>query len=522
MPLATIDSNVVKRVTITPRGSINPMWMDEILNAGLEEQLSKQPLHNEDDILSIVKYQGWDETWNELKKDHDEHTSVQKKYVDLIRCRARNGTKDDIIAGLREGMHRGLGFGQAALRSIFHADTGMFSPDTLNLAEFEKYFPVPKNATDDGLKSRMDEVMQSHSGFMFEPFAIKGSWIVTRDHSASKVMRAMTATSRAIYDGKRLVASESTGAAIGKFGAALILSVAEAEEAFDDLPDLGKCGKVPQHVRKSKKEVAKEVETAIEEGADSKDIYRSISLLNNKSFQQYIMDPTSTQKLDNVRKLLSFQTKLHNKTVKAPLPVSYTTMSLEPVDEKKDSATMTSESILNLLMAPFVAGILYAAEQDETPRIACRHKANRDLVSYILTFHLLGRSGFPENNSVHGALESIYGIGSAQKENVSKAYGGFIGAVMLVCHVLTALVVDACDEPTVEGKKEALKQAAVVFEQMFKAMDAGTKGVKVSTLMCYLGKCHEAKTFIKYISRNSLPVFHFFSPCKNINKLNDR
>ena len=502
VPLATIDSKAVKRVTVAPCGIIDSQWMDRILETGLQEQLVKQPLHNEEDILSIVRYQGWGETWNELKKDHDKHTSVSKKYIDLIRCRARNGTRDNIIGGCREGMHRCLGFGQAALRSVFNADTGIFSPETLNLAEFKKYLPVPENATDDELQSRMNEVMQRSSGFMFDEFAMKVSWVVTRDHSASKVMTAMTATSRAIYDSKKLVASESPGAAIGKFGAALIRSVAEAEEAFCDLPKLGKCGKVPQYVRKSKKEVAREVDASIADGGDPRNLYSSISLLNDFRFQQYVMDPTSNQKLENVRKVLSFPTKLHNKTVKAPLPVSYETMAQEPIDESKSTATMTSESINNLLMVPFATGILYAAQQGETPRIACRHQANRDLVSYILTFHLLGRSGFSENNSIHGALESIYGITSAHKENVSKAHGGFIAAVMLVCHVLTALIVDACDEPTVNGKKEALEQAAVVFEQMFKAMDAGTRGVRVSALTCFLGKCREAKIFIDYISRN--------------------
>ena len=91
-------------------------------------------------------------------------------------------------------------------------------------------------------------------------------------------------------------------------------------------------------------------------------------------------------------------------------------MAKEPIVETKSSATTTSESINNLLIVPFVTRILYAAREGKTPRIACRHQDNRDLVCYILMFHLLARPRFPENNSVHGALKSIYGIQSAEKE----------------------------------------------------------------------------------------------------------
>lgn len=297
VPFATIDTRHIHMTTIAPceKTFIDSDWMEKLMNSGLENQLVLQPLYQEEDIEAVVEYNNWQDTWNKLKENHDESTSVSKKYADLIRCRARNTIKGDLIATCREGMHRTLAFASASLRSVISPDSGIFKPGTLNLAEFKKYLPTEANMNDDDLQSKMDCVLKCEKGFMHDLITIRTSWVVNREHSAQETMNAMSTLSRAIYDAKKLVANESVGATIGKFGATIIQSI--AKEALSDLPDLSKCSDIPQHVRKTKKEVLKDVEVRRELGLDPKDTYASSPLLKNIHVINYIKDPTSQKSL---------------------------------------------------------------------------------------------------------------------------------------------------------------------------------------------------------------------------------
>ena len=91
-----------------------------------------------------------------------------------------------------------------------------------------------------------------------------------------------------------------------------------------------------------------------------------------------------------------------------------------------------------------------------------------------MSYHFGEKSRRSEMNTIHGALDVVYGGDNSSKKCVNNRHGGIIGTIILCMNIWNALLDQACEEHvlTVDKQMIEINKAANKYRDLMQTIDS--------------------------------------------------
>lgn len=478
------------RATLAQTEGDSDTWFEDWYNSGGRTYL-KINARTEEGRQAVVKFNNFESEWAELGGDD---MTPSEQYHCIMKLLSQKKMKDDTYMGAIEMMHRLMATTQLLTNSTPDHFTAMIKEGTLLMRTFVELGVVgPKGKTPNISKfnNAVNKVFDPESNryaMLDDEVNVTIFYANNPNVVATELLRALRTRSKYISAAKIHSARQPATSHIAQWGQSFITKMSTTAIAKHPSVENLKTNFI-------KRINQKEAEAKWKAGGEDPVTAWGLSdILQKKTIQQYIRDPTNVANYKKVANLLSVPSvEDKNVIIRPPFYLSYTHLAREPGHMEGGVYNLTGEMRNQILACPPIMTYLWASLKNQTAKEVSGDADLVKLIQYALGFHFGAASGQANLDTIHGAFVAQYGFEVKAQHTTNQLEGVFL---VLPVTVMAVNMLNACISCASSGERDqsvddimkAVQQASLLFHGAFQAMESSIGTSTTSSTIYHLSK----------------------------------
>lgn len=497
----------------------NEKWFDTLLGGPYSNKANKKSKKTSPNLRKVLQFdafkkEGLKELCSACGIEEPEDLPAKDMYIKVLKEVIQRGTFQNVQFSAIEGFHRMAALVITLLRSSIDKNEGIITPDSLQVEQIKNSLRI-----DDSRKLISDEDLRTAYTDAFfdekrdpilaaEPFTVKIHYANKPKLRASDVELYLKRVSRAISDNKKESVTRCPFNNVGDILADFMMNV--DENAVTYRADFsGPEYLYPTHAPHKTSQVEKAINDSQHEPTGKIHGYNTMKkvyeyngkILDNPVYKDFIENPLSEENFSKVKTLITPKCFVpHDKVqeesnipenLSFPFYPSFKSMSEDVGKEFGNRSRLNPYIANNLIMAPMVYTILYAAKQKKSVQDVLSDDRRKKSLHYFLRFHI-NASHKPSVLEIHGAYEHIYKLNQSQMPRyISDPDTVVLGATQLILTMYMAVLAintePSSSIPWTERRK-SLQEASTCFRNAFSLIGTTAAGRDIDGMLSLFGK----------------------------------
>ena len=451
----------------------------------------------------------------DYQPENTEDLEVSDLYVNVLKQVVMTGPPHDLYGSAVEGFHRITAEVISLLRSTIDQTEGIIKPDTISVRDFlSVQMDVGSNLEDNLPKTLKDAYFQSQELPVMKPMMVKVYYAKQAGLDSTDAAKYVIGASKAISDSKKLSVTRCPFAQVGKVLSDTLFNMTDDAMSFRaNFEDK----EYPTYTPQPTTQVNQLLEQNSSNGDTSKfakKTYPYSDFLDDPTYQAFVKDPLSVSNMNDAIELLrmvpledmyhvrgreEFLIKDDVKSgermkptfMKFPFYASFESMSRDIGPELTKKSHMNPYIANNMILAPIVYTILYAANEGVPVNDCLADEKRKKEIHYWLRFHnnFSHRSNILELHAAHGVIYKL--DTTTSPTTLADNSTSVLGATHMIVNIFMSVMALATEnslEHCWDDRKDALNRAGQLIKNSFNRIGTTVAGRNVSDMLKLFSK----------------------------------